>query len=1251
MINDLINKGNISYNAGNYDEAIRYYSQALEQAPSNATCHNNLGACYHMKKEYPRAISYFQKALSLDPNHAAAMKSLGNVYFETHKDDEALECYLKSISLEPSDATTHHYLGVIYAGKQICTKAVEHFERAVQLAPKPESYNELANAHFKLFEFDKAVEYFTKALELRPTEPLYQNNLKTARDSLAGFAADPAKLRSLQFNEKGNSYHRTQEYDQAIFYYQQAANENPTDPVLYRNLGGSFTAKKDDLGAIQAYLKAILLDEYDANTYNDMGCCYVRQNRFQDAIEVFEKAKALDPNNNYYKQNLDYAKEQSQLSPEQVGAHKRATELNQTGTDLFSQAKYQEALGYYQQALALNPKDSVISFNLGNALFSLGRYEECFSYLQKSLDLDPNNVNTLNLLGNCYTKTKRFSEAISIFQRALAIKEDADVYNNLGSCYFSNHEYVPAAEFFQKACDLDSENEVYKANVQIAKSNQKIYHGLDPEKIREIVAINTQAMDAYNQKNFSTAVSLFARYLEELPNDPIGNYNLATAYHAQQDYETSVSYYQKALELDPKYADAADALGNAFRDKGDFKNARLSYEQALKINPSHVAANKNLGFLYFKQEDFKKAIAHYLKVVELNPNEDDAHNQLGFCYFKLYGFTKASSHFQKAVDLNPTNPTYKDNLAAALAEKEKHGDELDKSDKPSLDEVMKEVNAMIGLDNIKNDIETLTKFTKIEKLRRDKGLSKNPISMHTVFHGPPGTGKTTVARLLGKIYHALGILSSGHVVEVDRTQLVASFVGQTAQKTNEIIDQAIGGILFIDEAYTLSKGDGAVDYGTEAIDTLLKRMEDDRDKLMVIVAGYPEPMKNFLEANPGLRSRFNRYFNFHDYRPEELLGIFQLFCRNNSLTVHADAEQKLGRYFKYLYDTRDDTFGNARTVRNSYENILQAQSIRLSDYGHIPDDVLSSLTLKDVDVALADVFQETTEESLEEVLAEVNNLVGLDNIKKEINALVNFIKVEKMRSEQGMSHTKLSMHFVFQGPPGTGKTTVARLLGRIFKAMGIVGKGHVVEVDRAALIGQYVGQTAPKTNEVIDSALNGVLFIDEAYTLNSSGGGNDFGGEAIATLLKRMEDDRDRLIVVVAGYKHDMEDFIKSNSGLQSRFNRYMDFVDYAPAELMDIFQLFSSKSNYKINEGGILALKSFFEKMYENRDENFGNGRTVRNIFEKVVECQANRISAELNISNEELVLISEEDILAALKHFPIIKKKEGRKGIGFLE
>ena len=232
-----------------------------------------------------------------------------------------------------------------------------------------------------------------------------------------------------------------------------------------------------------------------------------------------------------------------------------------------------------------------------------------------------------------------------------------------------------------------------------------------------------------------------------------------------------------------------------------------------------------------------------------------------------------------------------------------------------------------------------------------------------------------------------------------------------------------------------------------------------------------------------------------------------------------------------------------------------------------------------------------------------------------------------MRAAKGMKVSPVSYHCVFTGNPGTGKTTVARIVSEIYKDLGILKKGHLVETDRSGLVAEYVGQTAVKTNKIIDSALDGILFIDEAYSL-VGGGNSDYGKEAIATLLKRMEDDRDRLIVILAGYTDDMEHFISTNPGLQSRFNRYIEFPDYSAEELFLIFGASAEKYEYKLTEGAKVSLKEAIEEAIAGKDKNFGNGRFVRNLFEKVVENQANRISSTADITADSLATIEEEDI-----------------------
>ena len=260
---------------------------------------------------------------------------------------------------------------------------------------------------------------------------------------------------------------------------------------------------------------------------------------------------------------------------------------------------------------------------------------------------------------------------------------------------------------------------------------------------------------------------------------------------------------------------------------------------------------------------------------------------------------------------------------------------------------------------------------------------------------------------------------------------------------------------------------------------------------------------------------------------------------------------------------------------------------------------------------------------------ELDDLIGLGNVKTEVRSLANFVKLQKQREAKGLKTAKVSYHLVFYGSPGTGKTTVARIVGRIYKDLGVLKKGHTVETDRAGLCGQYVGQTGPKTDSVIVKALDGVLFIDEAYSLVPEGGaGNDYGQEAISTILKRMEDYRDRLVVIVAGYKNEMQRFIDSNPGLQSRFNHYIDFPDYSSGELADIFKMYMKKNQYTLSKDAEEYLKERFEYAVAHKDRNFGNARYARNVFEKSIQAQANRLAGESNLDKDKLTELTVDDL-----------------------
>ena len=538
-------------------------------------------------------------------------------------------------------------------------------------------------------------------------------------------------------------------------------------------------------------------------------------------------------------------------------------------------------------------------------------------------------------------------------------------------------------------------------------------------------------------------------------------------------------------------------------------------------------------------------------------------------------------------------------------------------------ECLAKLDGMVGLASVKKEISNLAAFLNLQ-IRR--GESNTFQGKHYVFTGNPGTGKTTVARIMADVFRSLGILSRGQLVEADRSKLVAGYSGQTAIKTNQLIDSAMGGVLFIDEAYTLKSNDQD-SFGSEAIDTLLKRLEDDRGKFICIVAGYTDNMHDFIDTNPGLKSRFTQTIHFEDYTPDELTQIFINLASGKKFTVDEETRGAIHRQFEQLYLRRDKNFGNAREARRIFDQAVERQSQRLITEMNNPNftnEDMYRITVADLAVGQSEKIR-----PLDEVLNELDDFIGMLSVKNMIRRLAVQSMFMKQRAALGAGKVQqMAMNFILTGNPGTGKTSIARKMGEVLQSMEILPTSRVIEASRATLVGKYMGETPKIVNNMCDKAMGGILFIDEAYTLSAE---NDpYGKEAIDTLMKRMEDDRGKFVVVAAGYRDEMENFLAVNPGLASRFSHKMHIDDYTADELSEIYIKMASKDNYKLSDEAKSRLLDVTAHMVYNKNKNFGNAREMRNLLDSTIQQLSLRVSlmSPSEVTQETYQLILPEDI-----------------------
>ena len=523
------------------------------------------------------------------------------------------------------------------------------------------------------------------------------------------------------------------------------------------------------------------------------------------------------------------------------------------------------------------------------------------------------------------------------------------------------------------------------------------------------------------------------------------------------------------------------------------------------------------------------------------------------------------------------------------------------------------LDRLIGLDDVKKQLKTIVDTYTFLRSRKD--IAQARVSVNAIIIGETGTGKTALAEILRDYFYQNKIIARPKLTMVDAVDY-QRFV----DKWDDNIKKAKDGILFFDNVQKLLPDK----YSNQVnpLDKLFVEMDKWEDNPIVIMSGLPKGLDDFLENNPAVTNRFKYTFRLPSPGYQELTDIckMSLKTRYGIADFTPEADDQLKRFFKYQVKIKDETFGYAHLATKTAEDIFtqfitrgaQATVVEKSDIkGYVPE-----------------------ERTIEDILKDLDNFIGMSEVKSAVREIAYAVQNAVQRQERGLGEQeKMSMHIILTGNPGTGKTTIARKLGEILAAIGYLDSGHVVEVDRAKMVSPYQGETPKVVDRLCDKAMGGILFVDEAYTLapvSSAGDRDNQGAQALEKLMKRMEDDRGKFVVIAAGYRTEMENLFRINPGFRSRFNYFLNIEDYSPDELYQIMLVFAKAKKYIFSPQAEALTKKMIQEKYDSRGKDFANGRTMRSLFDQICKKQAQRLQgADISsMSNEQLMTIEDQDV-----------------------